>query len=160
MNRDEAVTVWALLGAAASGRELSEGDLELRAELIVDLDAAVARRVAVDLARTCRFVPSVGEFRDAVLAATEGPALTPADVIAELFDAVRRRGWIDPPGPGDLSPAAARALEAMGGWMTFCEGDEMVNRAHLVKLIPPLLGRPEAPRRPAVEAAPAPELDG
>lgn len=161
MKRSEAVAVWALLAAAAPGRELTEVELGARADLIADLDADVARAVALDLARAARFVPSVGEFRDAVADRVLGPAPTAADVIAELTEAVHRRGWPDPPTPADLSPIAWRALEALGGWLALCEGEEMVNRAHLAKLTPALI---EADRRrrllgPELAAARLPELD-
>jgi hypothetical protein len=160
MNRGEAVAVWALLAAAAPGRELTESELGLRAELILDLDFEATRAAALDLGRTCRFVPSVGELRDAVAERVLGPAPTPADVIAELTDAVRRRGWIDPPPPGYLSPIAERALAALGGWLALCEGEEMVNRAHLAKLVPPLVDQDRRRRvtGPELGAGRLPEL--
>lgn len=157
MRRDEAIAVWALMAAAtAGGRELDEQELAIRAELIADVPAGLGREVALELARARTFLPAVGDYLDAVADRVLGPAPTPADVTAELFEAVRRRGWISPPGEADLSPIAARALAAMGGWMAFCEGEEMVNRAHLVKLAPPLI---EAARRQETRRALA-ELNG
>lgn len=160
MRLDEAVAVWTLMAGAMSGRTLDREELVTRAELIRHVPAELGREVAVELARERTFLPSVGEYLDAVAERVLGPAPTPADVTAELFEAVRRRGWISPPAAGDLSPVAERALAAMGGWMAFCEGDEMVNRAHLVKLTPPLI---EATRqqevRRALDPGRRPELD-
>lgn len=80
------------------------------------------------------FAPNPGQLRYELIR----PAVPDADeIIAELNRLVLDRGWPSPPSPDDCShPAVWEALQTLGGWMSFCEGDERVNRAHLLKVCP------------------------
>lgn len=139
MTRDEALACWAILGAAMPGHQLGEEQLAIRAELIGDLDAEAARGAALGLAQSGRWMPSVAEFREAVIA----PSLpTPEAVWGEILQLVADFGYPTPPCEHQCSPAAWRTIRALGGWQRVCEGDERVDRAHVLKQIaPPILDR-------------------
>jgi hypothetical protein len=149
MTRDEAIGIWVILSAAAPGRELTESDFEIRAELIVDLDFADARDAAVRLARTAKWLPSVAEFRETVCA----PALPDAgEAWGEVHRVVHRLGWMTPPTEGDFSdPLILRAVQSLGTWQDVCAGDEAITRAHFLKIYPALA---ERARRHAIAGPP------
>jgi len=134
MTRQEALGVWAILTAAAPGHDLDEDQLAIRAELIIDLDFAAARAAAIRLAQTARWVPSVAEFREAVLG---GDLLTIDELIAELF-AVAAGGVIRygnmPPLSEITRPEVNALAEALGGWERVGTEDVEVVRAHAVRL--------------------------
>jgi hypothetical protein len=150
MTRDEACGIWAILSAAAPGHELTRTDLEIRAELISDLDFADARVAAVRLARCAKWLPSVAELREAVNA----PALPDAgEAWGEVCRVVHRLGWTTPPTETDFSdPLILRAVQSLGTWQVFCAGDEAINRAHFLKIFPAMA---ERARRHAIAGPPA-----
>lgn len=134
MTHDEALACWAILAAVAPGQALSESQLEVRAQLIEDMPFQATYEATIDLAKRVRWMPSVAELREMVLV----PSLpTASEVWGELLAAVRQRGWPDPPGPGELSPAAERTLRAIGGWTALCESDVRVSQAHVIKIVAP-----------------------
>lgn len=139
MTREQALSVWALLAAAAPGQQLAVSALEVRAELIVDLDFADTRDAAVRLARSVRWLPSVAELREAVVA----PSLPEAgEAWGEVTRVVRSHGWTTPPTEKDFSdPLILRAVQAFGSWPDFCAGDETINRAHFLKIYPAMADR-------------------
>jgi hypothetical protein len=164
MTREQALSVWALLAAAAPGQALPVSALEIRAELIADLDFADTRDAAVRLARCVKWLPSVAELREAVHA----PALPEAgEAWGEVCRVVHRLGWTTPPTETDFSdPLILRAVQALGTWTDFCAGDEAINRAHFLKIFPALAerarrhaiaGPPPRTALPATTAAAAPD---
>lgn len=150
--------MWAILTAAAPGHDLDEDQLAIRAELITDLDFDAARSAAIHLARSTRWVPSVAEFREAVV----GSCLpTVAELIDEVLTAaaggVQRYGDM-PPLSSLVSPEAAALAHALGGWVRVGTEDVEVIRAHALKLAPHIIDRSRRnllvgpPAGPAVEA--------
>jgi hypothetical protein len=162
MTRDQALGIWAILTAASPGRELSTDDLEIRAELITDLAFDDARDTAVSLARSVKWLPSVAEFREAVLAPTLPEA---GEAWGEVCRVVHSRGWMTPPIETDFSdPLILRAVRALGAWPDFCAGDEAINRAHFLKIYPAMAERARvraiagSPPPAALPAGPLPNL--
>lgn len=149
MTREQALSVWALLAAAAPGQTLPASALEIRAELITDLDFAETRDAAVRLARSVKWLPSVAELREAV----QAPALPEAgEAWGEVCRVVHRLGWTTPPTETDFSdPLILRAVQALGAWPDFCAGDEANTRAHFLKIYPAMA---ERARRHAVAGPP------
>jgi hypothetical protein len=139
MTREQALSVWALLAAAAPGQPLPASALEIRAELITDLDFDDTRDAAVRLARSAKWLPSVAELREAVHA----PALPEAgEAWGEVSRVVHRLGWTTPPTETDFSdPLILEAVRALGAWPDFCAGDEAINRAHFLKIYPAMAER-------------------
>jgi len=142
MTREQALSVWALLAAAAPGQPLPASTLEIRAELIADLDFADTRDAAIRLARSAKWLPSVAELREAVHA----PDLPEAgEAWGEVCRAVHRLGWTTPPTEADFTdPLILRAVQTLGAWPNFCAGDEAINRAHFLKIYPAMAERARA----------------
>jgi hypothetical protein len=162
VTRQEALAVWAILAASSSGRELTEAELEVRAELVADLDFAAARRAAIAYAQEAQWLPSVAELRAAVLAPDVPEA---AGAWSEVCEYVARHGWPAPPDETSFShPAVFEALRGLGNWQDFCGGDGAVNRAHFLRVYPAVRERARrdelvAPAyRPALGAAAGPAL--
>lgn len=162
MTRAEALAVWAILAGSTSGRGLDDAELEIRAELITDLEFDAAKRAAIAYAQEAQWVPAVAELRAAVLAPDVPDA---AAAWSEITNHVARHGWRSPPRPGSFShPAVFEALRGLGSWADFCIGETAVNRAHFLRVYPAV--REQARRaelvapayRPTLPASPAGEL--
>lgn len=139
MTPEEAITIWSVLGAANTGRQLTAEELATRAELILDLDGPRATAAAKVWAQDQKWFPSVAEFREAAL---DPGILESGEVWAELIAYVHAHGWDEPPGVGSFShPVALAAARAMGDWQDFCAGDVIANRAHFLKLYPEIRDR-------------------
>lgn len=128
MNRIEALGVVALLGVAHNGRALTEEQVSAFADGIGNLDFEAARLAAVMHAQSQTWMPSLGEFREAVLRPDIPDA---AQAWGAALAEVHHAGWAGT--PTFSHPAVSETVRLMG-WRSICEQDEVAARAHFVRL--------------------------
>jgi hypothetical protein len=128
VNRKEALIVVALLGASHRGHPLTEEQVITFADGLDDLDFGAASLAARMHAQSETWMPSLGEFRRAVIRpdVPEGAAAWRA-VLGE----VHRVGAGG--SPVFDHPAITAAVESVG-WRTICLGDERAGQANFVKV--------------------------
>jgi len=135
----EAAKVLALLTAATRGEKLTVEQAEVWLELLVPLDRQQAYAAAQLLIERQTFFPAWAEFVGAYddMDPRRAADPTPAEAWAEVCALVRRIGYLGSPNADSFShPAIHAALRGLGDWADFCAGEEMVNRAHFMKLYP------------------------
>lgn len=141
MKRSEAMAIAGMLAAYYDTPAWTEERIRLFAELIVDLDADMARAAAIDWMRKSHAAqrPHAADIRRLIAKAQAGSALEPEDAWSYVVDCFRTvGGYRKFP---DTHPLVARAVAAMG-WNTLCEScDQMADRAHFLRIYGAMLER-------------------
>jgi hypothetical protein len=118
--------------------------IRMWAVVLADVSLAEAEVVLASCARQGdRFPPAPGVIARGALdarARVQGRTVPDVDEAwAEVSAAVRRRGWYQ--GEGTWSHDAVAQIVRAVSWDELCHGDEMVVRAHFIRLYPAVAAR-------------------
>lgn len=121
------------LAAAFPRSPVPAETVAIYAAALCDLEPAQLAGAVAKAILCSPFFPSIAELR--TFAAESCAALPDAEsVLGEILEAIRSRGWIDPPKAGELSPVA-EATVAVVGWDTLCRSENIeADRAHLLRI--------------------------
>lgn len=108
--------------AEAFGKNVTETGLRFYLDSLADLPIEDVNRAIVELAKSCRMMPTIAEIRakanPAEAVTDEHRAVETANRIVE---AISEFGWVDPAGAqaflGDLG---WKVVERDGGWLSVC----------------------------------------
>lgn len=105
---------------------------EIYADMLADLDFAVARAAVERLLATAKFLPTIAEIREAALEVTAGPRRHGGDAWRDVLEAVSRYGRNRLPSFDDaVTAACVRSL----GWQEICNSENQVaDRARFIEL--------------------------
>jgi hypothetical protein len=163
MTKTEALKLVATLFGSFPSAHIDRNHVDAYASGIIDLDAAVTAMAVDRLRKTARFLPTIGEIREAATAQKHGPVRTGEEAYAELLAAVLRHG--PDYGPIDTQrrrrdplfadPIIARCIGVWGSWNDLCESqrDDPGGRARFIELFNELTGRE---RQAVVSGVPLP----
>lgn len=119
--------------------------IRLWAVVLADVSLPEAEQVLANCSRQGdRFPPTPGVIARGALdarAAAEGRTVPDADEAwSEIISVVQRRGWYRGEPDEWSHPAVAHAVRALS-WDELCHGDEMVMRAHFIRMYPAIVAR-------------------
>lgn len=143
MTRREAMQLVAMLTSAYGGKEFPPPRAELYVELVVDLDATVAKAAVLALLKTSKFLPTIAEIRAEV--AKQSLAADGIDGAEEAFSHLMH--YIESSHATRLPPLTSKAAGIIG-WETLRmsqRGDWRI-RDRFVRVYETLLEREERMR--------------
>jgi hypothetical protein len=106
---------------------------------LLDLDFETTKAAIDDLAGR-EFAPNAGQIRKRALELGGASVIPAADALAEMFEQIRRTGYIGT--PVWSSPAIGATVDALGGWGAVCASENVeALRAHFLRVYEPMADR-------------------
>lgn len=155
MTRSEVAKLVGVLMAAFPSSKVTAQTSQVYEEFLQDLDYTAANAAVRRLIGTARFMPSIGEIREAVVEVGNGQRRPGGDAWGDVLAAVRKFGVYRTPSFDD--PVVARVVQSLG-WEVICNSEnQAADRARFIETYDKLAG---AQRREAQVSAGAkmPEL--
>lgn len=142
MTKAEAAKIVVHLVSLWTQTPVSEVMQRLYAQHLADLDFE-ATVLAIDrLAKTAKWLPTVAEIRETVLAVTQGPKRIGSEAYSDVLNAIRFVGSYGVPTFED--PCVGECVRLMG-WRNLCRGEnEAADRARFIELYDGLQDRARA----------------
>jgi hypothetical protein len=141
MKLSEVTEIVMTLLAAYPNRDMSAHTSDVYERSLRDLDRDVAHAAVERLIRTCRFLPSIAEIREACEVTQHGHRRTGEEAWADAMKAVRYVGQYRPM-PRFRDPIVTEALKLWGSWEDFASCDHSAaDRARFIQLYDELAKR-------------------
>lgn len=122
MTTEEGFKIMAVLFATFPNANLERKHAEAYLSGIVDLPSDTVAKAVDRLRRTCKFLPSLSEIREAAADVALGRRRTGEEAYAVVLEAIRRFGRYESPKFSD--PLIERAIGVWGGWVGACDSPE------------------------------------
>ena len=153
MTIQESLQIITVLIAAYPAIKLSEENIAVYSNHLLDADFRACKKATEDLTNTCKFFPSIAEIRETTLRYTPNAYIpSPSEAWANVAEQLQHAGtWHS---PTFAHPLIAQAVRTMG-WYDLCRSDnQMADRAHFMRIYSDLR---DTSWRQALCALPAPE---